>query len=115
MIAVPETGQSGQQDVEFRVRSADDGVHRGHVTKNHSREALHVGESQVLNAAESQEKNASETETTDVIKKKKRSNSYLQLYAGDQIEPSQASVSLSDRALVQLDLQLIVSRLQIIS
>lgn len=57
VITVPETRQSRQKDVELRVRSADDDVHRAHVTKNHRREALHVGQSEVLDAARSHRRN----------------------------------------------------------
>lgn len=44
-----------------------------------------------------------------------RHNSPLQLYTGHQIKPSEADVFLCDRALVQLNTQLIITWLQIVS
>lgn len=63
MIAVSETSQSRQKPVEFRVRGADDHACRAHVSKNHGREELQIGGSEVLYAVENQKRRLN----TDII------------------------------------------------
>lgn len=87
---MPEALQATEEGVELRVWGGDDGRRWSHVTKQHLREAVHIGQCEVLYAAEKQGSGGCCVQTLN-----RHVHTHLQLYTGHQVKSSESGVSLS--------------------